>query len=85
MLIEHKKSILKEQFQIISLFAVGKQVYNCDVIVRAFEYFATSRSLYNRSREDYQLLSVKRNLTFKVDKIDDDTFIQNVFTNTEEK
>ena len=38
---------------------VGKPIYAPEVIMRAFEYFATSRALYGKLTEDYQLPSMR--------------------------
>ena len=56
----HKKDILLEQISAMgSPVHVGDQRYECATIIRAFKYFATSRTLYNRLREDYELPNVK--------------------------
>ena len=38
---------------------IGKKMYGQELIVRAFQYFVTSRGLYNQLRLDYQLPSTK--------------------------
>ena len=44
-----KKDVLLEQiFAISSLVHVGDKKYKAETIIRAFEYFARSRTLYNR-------------------------------------
>ena len=50
------------------------------VIVRAFEYFSTCRSLYNRLRVDYQLPTIQTltRLTSKVSKLSEANFLQRV-------
>ena len=65
---------------------VGKPVYSCEVIIRAFEYFATSRCLYNRLRKDYQLPSIPTltRITSKVSKLNESSFLNNVFKSVEE-
>ena len=70
-----------------SLVHVGDRKYECTTIIRAFEYFATSRTLYNRLREDYELPSVKTltRLTSKVNKTDDTQLLKNVFENIEDR
>ena len=52
----------------------------------AFEYFALSRSTYNRLREDFELpcISTLTNLTSKVKSQDDESFIVNAFKNLPE-
>ena len=66
---------------------VGEKTYSPEVIVRAFEYYATSRTLYNRLRKDYKLPSVKvlQNLTSKVNNLSDKKFIDEVFSNLEDR
>ena len=84
----HKKEILLEQISAMnSLVHVGDRKYECTTIIRAFEYFATSRTLYNRLREDYELPSVKTltRLTSKVNKTDDTQLLKNVFENIEDR
>ena len=58
----------------------GTKIYGPEIIIRAFEYFATSRSLYNRLRVDYQLPSVSTStrITSKVSKLSETTFLHGV-------
>ena len=61
---------------------VGDKLYSPEMIIRAFEYFAISRSLYERLRTDYQLPSIRllTNITSKFkSNLDDDKFIKSVF------
>ena len=46
---------------------VGKKLYRPEILVRALDYFATSRCTYEKLRHDYKLPSVKTmsNLTSK--------------------
>ena len=62
---------------------VGEKKYELDTIVRAFQYFATSRATYNLLRNDYELPSVQTltRLTSKVKNLSDDTYLKNVFAN----
>ena len=66
---------------------VGQKRYEPNLIVRAFEYYATSRALYSKLAKDYQLPEVRtlQRLTSKVGKQDDVSFLKNVFSNVEEK
>ena len=51
-----KKEVLLEQISAMSsLVHVGDNKYESETIVRAFVYFATSRALYKRLREDFEL------------------------------
>ena len=51
------------------------------MIARAFEYFATSRSLYTRLRDDFELTSISllTKLTSKVGNVGDNEFPQSYF------
>ena len=66
---------------------IGKVQYETELIVRAFEYYATSRSLYQKLSNDYQLPDVRtlQRITYKAAKQDDVKFLRNVFSNIEEK
>ena len=65
----------------------GEKIYNTETIVRAFKYYATSRSCYEKLRKDYKLPSTKtlRNLTSKVSKIQDEKFVTGIFSSIEER
>ena len=78
--ISHKKKIVLEQLQSMATRTVGKSVYSTDVIIRSFEYFATSRTLYSQLAKDYQLPSVRTltRITSKVSKKDDLSFLKDV-------
>ena len=43
--LDNKMVVLQEQFEAMALQKVGKPVYSQEIMVRAFEYFSTSRSL----------------------------------------
>ena len=85
--IENKKSILKDQFEVMASSTLEHKLYNEETIIRAFEYFTLSRSLYNRLRIDFKLPSVKTltKLTSTVEKLDDDEFITKIFSNVNDK
>ena len=53
------------------------------MIVRAFEYFCTARSLYHRLREDFKLPSIQTltRITSRVSKLTEGTFLYRVFRN----
>lgn len=55
--------------------------------MRAFQYFATSRTFHKRLTNDYQLPSVSTptRITSKVSKIDDVPFLKQVFDTAENK
>ena len=43
---------------------VGDKKYKAETIIRAFEYFARSRTLYKRLREDYELPNIPTLMSF---------------------
>ena len=63
------------------------KLYDADTIVQAFEYFATSRALYHKLGEDFQLPSVSTltRITSTVAKQGDSDFLKNVFKSLDEK
>ena len=81
----HKKNIIQQQVSAMAPVTVGMQSYGPEIIVRAFEYFATSRTLYNRLRIDQQLPSVTTltRITSKVAKVPENTFLNRVFKTLE--
>ena len=69
----HKSKILTQyRASIVAKQSVGRPVYTAEVITRAFEYFASSRSTYEKFRQDHQLPSVKTltRITSKVKNCD---------------
>lgn len=79
---DHKKNVISEQISSMdSLTYVGEKKYAADMIARAFEYFATSRSLYSRLRDDFELPSITllTKLTSKVGNLEDNEFLQSYF------
>ena len=83
----NKMIVLQEQFAAMAPQKIGHPIYSHKFIVRAFEYFATSRSLYNRLRVDYKLPSVQTltRITSKVSKVDEGFFLKKVFSSVEEE
>ena len=49
---DNKKCVLQEHLSEMAP-TVEKRMYSQELILRAFQYFATSRSLYNRLKIDY--------------------------------
>ena len=83
-----KKDVIMQQISAMgSLLHIGDKKYKPDMIIRAFEYFATSRSLYNRLRQDFELPDVTTltRLTSKVDNCGDTDFLRNVFDAIDDK
>ena len=62
---------------------VRSVVYSPQIICRAFEYFATSRSLYHQLVNDYQLPSIRTltQITSKVACVEYITFLKSVLHN----
>ena len=85
--IDHQKSVLKEQVDVMKPQVVGNKIYESSILVRSFTYFVRSRSLYNRLRYDYKLPSIKTltTLTSKTAKLNDLSFLKEVFSNIEPK
>ena len=56
---------------------VGNSLYPAEIITRAFEYFATSRTLYKRLCSDYKLPSIRTltRITSKINSLDDLQFL----------
>ena len=83
--VDHKKEIIQQQLSVMCPKIVGTHIYGTEIIVRAFEYFATSRSLYNRLREDYKLPSISTltRITSKVSKLSENTFLNGIFNSVE--
>ena len=77
------EQILHEQVDVMQPRIVGKSLYPQSVIVRAFEYFCTARSLYNRLREDFKLPSIQTltRITSRVSKLSESTFLTRIFRN----
>ena len=77
---QHEK-VLKQQINSMKPPHVGKKVYDPAILQRSFNYYATSRALYRKLREDYKLPSEKTlsNLTSKVNKLSDRNFLKEVF------
>ena len=82
-----QEKVLHEQMKCMEPGKVGEKVYTPEVMMRAFEYFATSRSLYGKLRKDFKLPSEKilSSLTSKVDKLSDGEFLKNVMKNLKPK
>ena len=56
--ISHKAEVIHQQLRSMSTSTRSKKLYSPEAIVRAFSYFASSRSLYKQLREDYQYPSI---------------------------
>ena len=87
MKMDNKKQVIQQQLQAMGTKQIGKPLYTPDVVIRAFQYFATSRSLYEKVRQDFQLPSVQTmtRITSTVAKADESIFSESVFSALEEK
>ena len=76
-----KTRIIHEQLKASSARKVGRKLYDPETIVRAFDYFATSRALYYKLRHDFQLPSATTltRITSSVAKQDDCKFLETAF------
>ena len=82
--VPHKNQILLQHVNCMNnLNVVGVRVYDMEVILRAFNYYATSRSCYRLLYKDLQLPSINtlRKLTCKTKSINDLDYVKQVFTN----
>ena len=83
----HKFQVIHQQLQ--SMFTKNKhtKLYSPEVIVRAFDYFATSRSLYRKIRIDFQFPSESTlcRITSTFSKQNSGDLIANVFNTLSEK
>ena len=75
MAFDHKKNIQSQQVLAMAPKMVGIK-YSSDIVIHAFEYYATSQTLYNRLRDDFQLppLATLGRMTSKVSKLNEKSF-----------
>ena len=75
MAFDHKKNILSQQFLAMAPKMVGIK-YSSDIVIRAFGFYATSQTLYNRLRDNFQLssLALLGRMASKVSKLNEKTF-----------
>ena len=71
--VDQKLKVLQGQFDAMRATPIGQKVYSAEIIIRAFEYFCTSRTLYSKLRQDYALPSIRTltRITSKVGKLDE--------------
>ena len=83
--IDNKKCVFQEHLSAMAP-TVGKRMYSQELTVRAFQYFATSRSSYNRLRIDYQLPPIKilTRITLKESTLNETCFIRSAFNTVKE-
>ena len=80
----HEK-VLQQHIECMKPKNIGVKTYSMEFIMRAFNYFASSRNLYNILREDYKFPSIKtlQNITSKAKNFSDQEYISNIFKNIE--
>ena len=78
-----KEDVLHEQAAAMGLKGVGERKYSNATIVRAFGYFALSRTAYNRFRQDFELPSISTltRMTSSAKRYDDITYYSRLFSN----
>ena len=79
--ISHKKSVLLDTMDSMShITHIGEKVYSVSTMLRSFDYFATSRTTYNKFRKDFQLPSISTltKLTSKASSLPDLDYIVKV-------
>ena len=71
----------------MSTSARSKKLYRPEAIVRAFSYFATSRSFYKQMRKDYQFPSISTltKITSSCANQTSGAYLKNVFHSLETK
>ena len=86
---DHKVEVLHQQMEAMGGIKGNKcnRIYSPEVLVRAFSYYALSRSSYNRMREDYQLPSIStlNRLTSSCNKISTSNFLKTVLGSTSDE
>ena len=86
MLIGNKKGALQEYLWAMAPTVIAKRIYCQELIVKAFQFFATSMSLFNRPRIDCQLQCLKSiiRITSKVSTLNETYLMSGVFKTVEE-
>ena len=83
--IDNKKCVLQEHLSAMAP-TVGKKTNSQELVLRVFQYFPTSRGLYNQLRIDCQLPSIKTltRATSKVSTLNETCFTRSVFNAVKE-
>lgn len=81
------ENVLQQHIECMKGNDIGAKIYSTDIMIRAFNYFASSRHLYNNLRADYKLPSIRtlQNMTSKVGNMSDQYYITNVFNKLEDR
>ena len=77
----NKKIVLAEHVAALGCTKVGEKKYEPTTLVRAFEYFALSRTSYRQFRDDFELprISTLTRLTSAIKNLDDNDYLHNMF------
>ena len=77
----HKKKILFDQLFVTDKKGGNEKLYSPEMMTRAFGYFATSRSLYSRLQQNFQLPSIctLTRITSRVGKVAETEFLACIF------
>ena len=77
----HQQLVILDQLASMKTPSVGEKFFSVDAILRGFQYFSSSRSLYNRLRSDFRLPSIRvlTAITSKTSKIDDSSYLTSIF------
>ena len=59
MAFDHKKNIMSQQFLAMAPKMVGIK-YSSDIVISAFRYYATARTLYNRLKGNFQFSNIRK-------------------------
>ena len=79
----HKKRIFFDQLFMTDEKGGNEKLYSPEMATRAFEYFATYRSVYSRLQQDFQLprICTLTRITSKVRKVAETEFLSSIFKN----
>ena len=77
----HKKKIIFDQLFVTDKKGGNEKLYSPKMTTRALEYFATSRSLYSRLQQDFQLPNIRTltRITSKVGEVTETEFLASIF------
>lgn len=77
---DHKTKVLQQQIKVMGASQIGRKLHSIEILIRAFEYLCTSRSLYSKLSKDFALPSVKTlsRITSRVSKANEDLFLSKV-------
>lgn len=76
-----KVQVLHQQIALMAPVKVGTRLYNAETVVKAFDFFVTSRALYSKLRNEYKLPSIRTltRITSSISKQEDSAFLEGIF------